>query len=646
LSDGERRLAAIMFTDIVGFTTLGQENEGLALQLLNEHREIVRRTIPRFRGAEVKTIGDAFLVEFVSALEAVKCAVEIQAGMRERNKLAPEGRKVQMRIGIHVGDVVHAGGDILGDAVNVSSRIEPLAQPGGLCISGQVYDHVRNKLDLRAELLEGKTLKNVKLPVVVYKIVMPWEDTAEEAELDTRRLAVLPLKNMSPDPNDEYFADGMTEELITSLSTVRELTVIARTSVMQYKNTSKRVTDIGHELGVGTLIEGSVRKAGSKVRITVQLIDTRNEGHLWAQNYDKQLDDVFTVQSEVAQKVAEALRVKLLESEVRKIEKAPSKNPEAYSTYLKGMFFSAKRTPEALRKAAELFERAVELDPTFALAYAGVAQAYSITAANHYSDPEVYYPKAKEYALKALSLDDDLVEAHVVLASVAVGWDRDLVKAEAEFKRAIELNPNYATAHQWYFHVLGWENRMDEAWKEIGRALELSPLSLIINTNVVDALYFNKKYEQGIELAKKVMDMDPSFTAIYHSVIRCYLGLSMFDEAMEAARTYAKLGSPSEARASLGLVLGAMGKKEEARKVLADMEAGWPAGPSRPYEIALVWFGIGENDKGFEWLERAYEHHDRYVFMIAISHELDRVRSDPRYKAMLKKTGLEGLVRG
>ncbi|MBI3840834.1 MAG: hypothetical protein HY297_02590, partial [Thaumarchaeota archaeon] len=281
------------------------------------------------------------------------------------------------------------------------------------------------------EKLEAKTLKNVNLPIEVYRIVMPWEANRADqmAELDTRRVAVLPLKNMSPDPNDEYFADGMTEELITALASVTELTVIARTSVMQYKNASKRIAEIGRELNAGTLIEGSVRKAGNKVRITVQMIDARNEGHLWAQNYDKELDDVFSIQSEVAQKVADALKVKLAESERRRIGRGATKNPEAYNLYLQGIFYWNKRTPEALNRAAEFFERAVALDPTFALGYAGVAQCYQVMAANVYADPAVYFPKSREYALKALSLDDDLAEAHTVIAAVACAYERDLDKA-------------------------------------------------------------------------------------------------------------------------------------------------------------------------------------------------------------------------
>ena len=329
-----------MFTDIVGYTALSQADEASTLFLLEEHRVLLRSIFPRHNGREVKTIGDAFLVEFSSALEAVTCSADIQTAMHDRNAGLPPEKRIQIRVGIHVGDVVHAQGDILGDAVNVSSRIEPLAQPGGVCISAQVYDQVRNKIGLPLEKVEGKTLKNVNIPVEVYRIVMPWEieTKTDVAELDVRRVAVLPLKNMSPDPNDEYFAEGMTEELITSLATVTDLTVIARTSTMQYKNSTKRIGEIGRELNAGTLIEGSVRKAGNKVRITVQLIDARNEGHLWVQSYDKQLDDVFAIQSEVAQKVAEALKVRLSDAGLKRIEKGATSNPEAHTLYLKGMF--------------------------------------------------------------------------------------------------------------------------------------------------------------------------------------------------------------------------------------------------------------------------------------------------------------------
>jgi TolB-like protein len=638
----ERRLAAIMFTDIVGYTALSQADEANTLLLLEEHRTLLRSIFPRHNGREVKTIGDAFLVEFPSALQAVMCSTEIQRAMHDRNvALSPE-KRIQIRVGVHVGDVVHAQGDILGDAVNVSSRIEPLAAPGGICISAQVFDHVRNKVGLPLEKLEGTALKNVSIPVEVYRIVMPWEleTKTEDAELDVRRIAVLPLKNMSPDPNDEYFAEGMTEELITSLATVTELTVIARTSTMQYKNSTKRIGEIGRELNAGTLIEGSVRKAANKVRITIQLIDARNEGHLWAQNYDKQLDDVFAIQSEVAQKVAEALKVRMRESGLKRIEKGTTKNPEAHTLYLKGMFYWNRRTPEALTKAAELFAMAVDLDPAFALGYAGMAQCYQVMAANYYDDPAVYYPKAIENARKALSLDDGVAEAHTVVAAASMAYERDLGRSEAEFRKAIELNPSYPTAHQWYSHLLAFELRLDEALAEIRKAAELSPLSLIITTNLTDGLYYNGQYDESIAQGKKVMEMDPGFSSVYPSLIQTYLAKSMFSEALAMADTYGKLTDPTTAKLVYAWVYAAMGKAEESRRLLSEVESLPDVTTIGPFFIAIIYFILKDNDAGFEWLERAYTSLDRRVYAMAVESELNGVRSDPRYLSMLDRIGL------
>lgn len=450
---------------------------------------------------------------------------------------------------------------------------------------------------------------------------------------------------MSPDPNDEYFADGMTEEMITTLSSLKELTVIARTSVMQYKKAPKRIADIGRELSAGTLVEGSVRKAGNKVRITIQLIDASNEGHLWAQNYDRQLDDVFTVQSQVAQKVAEALKLELVESERRKIEGITTRNPEAHNTYLKGMFYWNKRTPEALGKAVEFFEQSVKMDPNFAQGYAGLAQAYNVMAGNYYEDPEAYFPKAREYALKALSKDNGLAEAHAVLAFVIGNFDRNLDGEETEIKKAIELNPNYPTAHQWYAQLLGCENRLSEAWTEVNKALELNPLSLIINTNIVDGCYYMKEFTAGIEHAKKVIEMDPNFSAIYPSMIETYLQAGMNQEALKAAETYARMVSQAEANLIYALIFAHVGRKEEAEKLLSELERVYITEHASPYDIARVYFRLGENDKGFDWLEKAYERHDRYLFLMGISYELEGVRSDPRFLSMLGKIGLAGRIK-
>src|SRR5580658_84758 len=339
-SSGTRHLAAIMFMDIVGFTALAHAHESDALQVLDRHNQLLRPFFARFHGREVKTMGDAFLVEFGSALEATNCAVEIQLRLREQLRTSPTPDRVQIRIGVHLGDVVESNGDLLGDAVNIASRIEPLAEPGGICISGPVYDQVQNKVEMRFERIDSPGLKNVQMPIPVYRVVLDAEPsptgTGPVATEVLRRLAVLPFTNMSPDPQDEFFADGLTEEIITELSRIPRLRVIARTSVMRYKSAPKPIREVGSELRVGYVLEGSVRKAGQRIRITTQLIDAATEEHLWADRFDRDLADVFAVQDDIATSVAGALDLRL-----RSTGSAARQGPvnvEAYTLYLRGRF--------------------------------------------------------------------------------------------------------------------------------------------------------------------------------------------------------------------------------------------------------------------------------------------------------------------
>jgi adenylate cyclase len=302
-----------MFTDMVGYTVLGQRNESLSLALVEEQRNLVRPILSQRGGREVKTMGDAFLVEFSNTLDAVRCAYDIQRAAREFNISRPPERTVHLRIGIHLGDVVESQGDILGDAVNVASRIESLAGDGGVRLTRQVYDQVQNKFELPLKSLGVTSLKNLNVPLEVFKMTMPWEEGGlSSTQVDRKRIAVLPLANISPDPTDAYFADGMTEELISTMSRISGLKVIARTSVAGYKGSPKKISEIGKELEVGTVLEGSVRKVGDRLRISVQLIDSQTSEHLWAENYDRQLKDVFAIQSDISKTVAEALTVQLL----------------------------------------------------------------------------------------------------------------------------------------------------------------------------------------------------------------------------------------------------------------------------------------------------------------------------------------------
>jgi adenylate cyclase len=646
-----RRLAAIMFTDMVGYTALAQRDESLALTLLEEQRQLVRPILVRHNGREIKTIGNAFLIDFPSALDAVRCGYDIQRAVRELNfSLAPE-KRLLLRVGIHLGDVVSYTNDIdiSGDAVNVASRIEPLAEAGGICLTRPVYESVRGKFDLEMQSIGQKPLKNVSNPIEVFKVVMPWtanEERMKEIEPDRKRIAILPFRNMSPDPSDEYFAEGMTEELITTLAKIRELTVIARTSIMQYKNSAKRVTEISKELGVGTLIEGSVRKSGDKIRITIQLLDARTEGHLWAENFDNKLvDDVFAIQSEIAEKVTEELRVQLAGQEKNRIEEAPTTVTAAYMFYLKGRHFWNERTTEAMEKALLYFQESIKQDPKFAPSYAGIADCYGVMGRNGQTEYIPAYEKSKEYTKIALELDDHLAEAHTTRAATLHYYDHDWKTAETEFKRAIELKPSYSTAHQWYSHLLAQQGRLSEAEREIRRALELDPYSSAINHNTAALYYFLREYDKSIEHFNGMKELFPSELSVYvgpgPSLIRAYVQKKQFDLALAEVGNLAKLTKRrEELKLWTAYVHSAMGDMESARKLIEEVEQDYKSENISPYEIGTVYFLLGDVDAGFKWLEIAEGAHDGNVNMMALDVELTPVRNDPRYFANLKKVGL------
>jgi len=498
-----------MYTDIVGYTALGQRNESLSLALVEEQRKLIRPILARHNGKEIKTIGDAFLVEFPNATDSVRCAYDIQRAIREFNLALVSDKRIHLRIGIHLGEVVESQGDISGDTVNVASRIYPLAEDGGVCITRQVYDQVSNKTDLRMTSLGAKPLKNVSVPIEVYKMEMPWEQPTPSKEAATTgrdRIAILPFANMSPDPNDEYFADGMTEEIISTVSGISGLSVISRTSIMGYKGTSKKVKEIGKELEVGAVLEGSFRKAGNSIRVTTQLIDVAGDRHLWAQNYDRELDNVFAVQSDIAQRVADALKVKILTPEKKRIEKKPTENTTAYTLYLKGRYLWNKRGLDDLKNACACFEQAVREDPDFGLGYVGVADCRILIRDNWNVDRDENLDLAKAMVGKALEIDSEMAEAYTTKGMVLDDEYR-LREAEEAYKRAIELKPSYATAHQWYSMLLRQEIRLDEALEQIEKALELDPLSPIIHFNHASYFFAKRDYRKAIEPLKRAVEL-------------------------------------------------------------------------------------------------------------------------------------------
>jgi len=628
-----------MFTDMSGYTSLTQRNERLALKLLEEQRELLKPQIARHSGRLIKTIGDACLVEFASALEATECAIAIQKDFHTRNASQVGDSRINLRIGLHVGDVEVSGGDLYGDAVNIASRIEPRAEPGGICISDQVFDQIRNKVGLPIVPLGSTELKNVQVPVQTYKIMLPWESSSprEYSRVDRRRTAVLPLVNISPDPKDEYFADGLTEELIAKLSGIPNLKVIARTSVMKYKGSSKGVGEIGHELGVGTMLEGSVRMADKRLRITMQLIDANTEEHLWAQNYDRKMEDIFEIQRDIAGRVAKALKIQFAERERPEVDRRATPSIDAYTLYLKGRHHWNRRSEEGVMMASRFFDQSIEKDPTFVLAYAGLADCYNILGHYGYRAPSSVYPKARELAEKALYLDENLAEAHASLAEALMNYYFDWERTGSELKRAIDLNPNYATAHLWYQTYYVIVGNFENATVEINRAIDLDPLSLIMNTDKAKLFYFARQYDKAEDQYRKTLEIDPDFAIAHKGLAEVYVQKGMFKEAIEEARTGVSLSKGSIfIKDDLGYIYAMAGRQDDAIKVMQEIQEASARQYVPPYGIAVIYLGLGQEDLALRWLERAY-HERSFMIYLNVDPIFDSLRSNSRFIELADK---------
>jgi TolB-like protein/Tfp pilus assembly protein PilF len=632
-----------MYTDMVGYTALGQRNESLSLALVEEQRKLIRPILSRHNGREVKTMGDAFLVEFPNASDSVRCAYDIQRAVREFNLALVSDKRIHLRIGIHLGEVVESRGDISGDAVNVASRIYPLAEDGGVCLTRQVYDHVMSKTELKMTSIGARTLKNVSTPIEVYKMEMPWEKStpSEATTYPTNRLAILPFTSFSSNPDDAYFADGMTEEIISTVSGIGGLGVISRTSVMRYKGTSKSVKEIGNELEVGSVLEGSFRKAGNRIRVTAQLIKVADDQHLWAQSYDRNLDDIFEVQSDVAKQVADALRVKILSPERERIERKPTESTAAYTLYLRGRSIWNRRGLEDLKKAMEYFELAVKEDPNFALGYSGQADCAVLLAFDLGIDREKNLTKAKSMLGRALQLDPALAEAHTTMGMICYA-EYDILGAEEEFKKAIELKPSYATAHQWYAFPLFAELKSDESLKEVEKAAELDPLSGVITENLGAYYWARKDFSKAAQKYKIALEL--GFEASHGPLADAYGGMKMFDQMDKEWEAYARYHQDAFPRIRTftdSLSAYYKGDKETVRRLLPELETHLGETRATATDVARFHLFLGDVDKCFEWLERAYSKKEYVLLTIRSDWTMDGLRDDPRYLDLLKRLGLD-----
>jgi adenylate cyclase len=476
----QRRLAAILAADIAGYSRLmGSDEEGTLARVMAVRRSVLDPKVEGHQGRIVKTTGDGFLVEFASVVDALRCAVEIQQEMARSNADLPPDRAIELRIGINVGDVIIAGDDIYGDGVNIAARLEGLAEPGGLCVSARVQEDARGKLDLAFEDLGEHDLKNIAWPVRVYRVRLDRQPSTARPALalpDRPSIAVLPFQNMSGDPGQEYFADGMVEDIITALSRMRWLFVIARNSSFAYKGRSVDAKQVGRELGVRYLLEGSVRKAGNRVRITGQLIDASTGAHLWADHFDGELEDIFDLQDRVTGSVVAAIAPRLEQAEIDRASRKPTESLDAYDYYLRGMSAFHKWTREANNEALAMFYKAIDLDPGYAVAYAMAARSYSQRkSSNWVTDRPREIAETARLGRRAAELgrDDALALCSAGTALVVVVGDFEGGGACAE--RALALNPNLAWVWLTAALLKAFSGEPEAAIERATRAMRLSP---------------------------------------------------------------------------------------------------------------------------------------------------------------------------
>jgi len=692
----QRKLAAIMFTDMVGYSALSQRDDKLALELLEEHRQLVREIFPRFNGTEIKTIGDAFLIEFNSALEAAQCAIEIQRTLAKRNHDVTSDRRIELKIGIHIGDVVHREGDVYGDGVNIASRIEQLAGAGGICVSMDVERQIRNALEARFEKLAPTELKNISVAMDLFRVVLPWE-TGAKAERgitkvpkrspllvvvtavvlvgllcgwwltqrsgrdrqrlsgapanappaapaiapDQKSVAVLAFVNLSDDKGSEYFSDGISEELLTILQKIPGLHVAARTSAFSFKGKNATAQEIGQKLVVAHLVEGSVRKAGNSVRIAARLTRADTGQELWSENYTRDLKDVFAVQSEIAQTIVIQLRGKLGDAAAERVQAAVrggTTNPEAYQQFLQGRYYLNRFSVADFDKARVFLERACQLDGKFPLAWAALSQVWTLQTGWCDKLTRVEFAAglahARQTAERALQLDPDLPEALTARFSIQFLYDYDWQGGAETIRRAQALAPSDPVILISAAQVAVIFRDYAGAVDLARQAVALDPVNAQVRVYLANALLQARRPAESRAEYERVAELNPSTPWAFAGRGVAYLFEGKNAEALAAAE--------HETSEFARLVVSAVAlwnlhRKEESDAALAtlikdDDDVG-------AFQIAEVYSGRGDNDQAFAWLDRARRQQDGGLAYFPNDPLLDPLRSDPRWPIFQRSMG-------
>ncbi|MDB5221676.1 MAG: adenylate/guanylate cyclase with repeat [Chitinophagaceae bacterium] len=643
-----RQLAAIMFADMTGYTALMGENEGEAKILRDRQRQTLEKFIPGHNGKIIQYFGDGTLSIFNSAIDAVQSAIDIQKELQKEPK-------VSLRIGIHSGDIVYDHEGVYGDSVNLASRIEALSLPGAVLISDKVFDEVKNQPAINTVLLGKYNLKNVKRQVGVYavaneELVVPTASQINVKAGSEKSIAVLPFVNMSADPENEYFSDGISEEILNALTRVDGLQVTARTSSFSFKGKNEDVRKIGITLGVSTVLEGSIRKAGKRIRITAQLINTADGYHIWSEVYDSDLEDIFQVQDEISLKIVNRLKENFAvkKEEKEHIIKPLTDNIDAYNLYLKGRYHWNRSNPEDIKKAIAIFEEVITMDPDFALPYCALSFCYSFLGSTGIMAPTEAFPKAKDYTLKAIELDPNNAESHLSLATIKFFHNWDFDGAEASLNKALSLCLNSSLINQVHGWFLIAKGDFIKAIEKMEQAVKLDPLSMPLMSNLADAYSFAGRFEEALAQYDRIIEMDPTYRRGFEGRGMIFLAKGENEKAVKDFEQYHKLiGNPLKGLSSLGHAYAAAGYTDKAFECLEKIKQRERDEPGTilHMDYAFLYSGLKDFDKAFHYLNKTYEQRIGIaclgmIFCIRYP-MLKELKTDPRFKELTQKMGID-----
>ena len=677
--DLSRKLAAVMFTDIFGFTSLMENDEADAMEKTSVYKQVLHKFHKQHNGKIIKDTGDGSLSVFANSVDAVWCAVNIQKALRTPTN-------IPVRIGIHTGNVLFQQADVMGDAVNIASRIESFAAPGSVFISGKVYDEIKNQKDIGVVLMGKFELKNVSVPMEIFAIsndnlVIPKKQRlygkgtrffdraslAKKMGISTaivlilamstyilykryrsgdvnnpgsKTIAVIPFANLSLSKDDEYFSDGICNEIQTQLSKIGALNVISRTSMLQFKDTKKSMKEISEATGADVLLEGSVQKSHDKVHINMQLIDARNDKQLWADTYDKDFKDIFSIQSDIAKSVATQLKAHLTSSEKSGIEKRPTENLEAYNLYLKGNYLIQKVTPDDLANGLKMLNEAIKLDPKFALPYLGIAYYYGV-ATDFYMSPLKALPQLKMAAQTAIEMDSTLADGYAYLGTYNFWYSWNLPKAKEEFKKAIALSSNEYFEY-WSYNIFLIATGHTEEAKQVGKKLiELDPMSADAHAWYASDFYFARQYDEALRHldASYALDANYPFAAYFKGM--CYIARGKFSEAVKQAQLAHAIFASPWSHGRLAYAYARAGNPQMARAILDSLQKQSGTAYVASDVVASVYVALGEKEQAFEYLDKATKERAGWLTVLNVDPIWDPIRDDARFIAILRKIGLK-----